>query len=114
MNLKLKLAIKKEWQAAKQADSDGDAASAFNHLERAHILSQRWTSMHVRTHVAMLRHGLVRRDGRELAGQLARILAAALFSRIWIPEGNTGGANVSAFQRMAVPADLASILNEIV
>jgi hypothetical protein len=33
-----------------------------------------------------------------------------LFSRIWVPAGNTGGANVSALRRMPVPPDLERIL----
>lgn len=49
--------------------------------------------MHMRAHAAMLRVGWRRRDHREVIGQLSRIAAAALASRIWIPEGNTGGAN---------------------
>jgi hypothetical protein len=38
-------------------------------------------------------------------------MAAALFSRIWVPEGNTGGANVSAIQPMPIPADLRDLLS---
>jgi hypothetical protein len=37
-------------------------------------------------------------------------LAAALFSRLWVPVGNTGGANVSAFRPMPVPEDLQRLL----
>jgi len=66
--------------------------------------------MHVRSHVGMLAVGWQRRDGREVLGQLTRIIAAALFSRIWVPDGNTGGANVSALLKMSLPNDLAAIL----
>jgi hypothetical protein len=59
----------------------------------------------------MLRIGWRRRDAREVTGQLARLLAAALFSRIWVPVGNTGGANVSAMRPMAVPDDLQRLLD---
>ena len=52
-----------------------------------------------------------RRDARELAGQLTRILAAVLFSRLWVPVGNTGGSNVSAMRPMPVPSDLQAILD---
>ena len=58
--------------------------------------------------------GWLRRDRREgIAGQLSRIVAAALFSRIWVPDGNTGGANVSALKRMPIPEDLKSFLEGI-
>jgi hypothetical protein len=38
-------------------------------------------------------------------------VAAALFSRLWVPVGNTGGANVSAARPMPVPSDLQAILD---
>jgi hypothetical protein len=59
----------------------------------------------------MLRIAWQRRDVREIAGQLTRIAAAALFSRLWVPVGNTGGANVSATRPMQVPPDLQTILD---
>jgi Protein of unknown function (DUF3703) len=88
----------------------GDFAEAFRRFERAHILGQRRTRLHVRAHVAMLRVAWRRRESRELVGQVTRIVAAALFSRIWAPVGNTGGANVSALKRMPIPDDLKQIL----
>jgi hypothetical protein len=60
----------------------------------------------------MLAVGWQRRDGREVFGQLTRIVAAALFSRLWVPVGNTGGANVSAVKPMPVPPDLQAILDQ--
>jgi hypothetical protein len=49
-------------------------------------------------------------DFRESIGQLSRMVAAAIFSRIWVPAGNTGRANVSAFSPMPIPEDLRKIL----
>lgn len=89
----------------------GDLIGAFARFERAHILGQRSTRMHIRAHAAMLKLGWTRRDHREVIGQLSRIVAAALFSRIWVPEGNTGGANVSALKPMPIPDDLKRILD---
>lgn len=99
-----------EWASAQVAKRAGDAARAVHHLERAHILGQRRTVLHVRSHVGMLALAWQRRDGREILGQTTRIVAAALFSRIWIPEGNTGGANVRATLPMPIPDDLRLIL----
>ncbi len=68
---------------------------------------------HVRTHIAMLRSALRRRDGREVAGQVFRMFVAAPGS--WTgryPVGNTGGSDVSAFREMPVPQDLATLLAE--
>ncbi|MFY9315408.1 MAG: DUF3703 domain-containing protein [Burkholderiales bacterium] len=49
---------------------------------------------------------------REMLGQLARIFAALLFSRVWVPVGTTGGANVSAFAPMPVPEDLRRLMDD--
>jgi len=100
-----------EWAAAHAARAAGDWAVAVRHLERAHILGQRRTRLHVRSHLGMLALAWRRRDAREVWGQLARTAAAAVFSRLWVPEGNTGGANVSATQPMPVSADLRAILD---
>jgi hypothetical protein len=112
MSDRLKLAYETEMQCGQALLARGDSSSAFRHFERAHVLSQRHTVPHVRSHWAMLRVGWISRDTREVLGQLARLPAALLFSRIWVPVGNTGGSNVSAFEPMPVPADLAVLLDE--
>ena len=103
-------AWRSELDAGNAALAAGDLAEAFRRFERAHILGQRRTRLHVRAHIAMLRVGWRRRDRKEILGQLKRIVAAALFSRVWVPEGNTGGANVSALEPMPLPEDLERIL----
>lgn len=104
-------AFAREWQLARAARDAGDLEQAFGHLERAHILVQRSTQLHVRSHVGMLGIAWQRSDVREVAGQVTRIFSAALFSRLWVPVGNTGGANVSATRPMPVPPDLQAILD---
>ena len=73
-------AIRQAWAdertAARQARADGDPFREFHHLERAHILSQPFAVLHVRTHVAMLGFGIRNRDRREVTGQLLRLLVA--------------------------------------
>ena len=102
----LKEAFAAELAAAHSALGRDALEDAFRYLERAHILGQRHTRAHVAVHWWMLRVGMRRGDAREVFGQMARITAALLFSRIWVPLGNTGGANVSAFRSMPVPDDL--------
>lgn len=111
MNRDLVTACLGELDAGYAALDSADLDEAFRRFERAHILGQRSTRLHVRAHIAMLRVARRRGDKREIVGQLQRIVAAALFSRIWVPTGNTGGANVSAVQRMPVPEDLRKILD---
>lgn len=103
-------AFEKEMAQATRESKDGNLCQAFARLERAHILGQRATRLHVRAHIGMLRIGWRRGDLREVVGQVMRIVAAATKSRIWVPLGNTGGANVSPFRPMPVPSDLARIL----
>jgi hypothetical protein len=109
---RLRRAVELELDMAGRARRSGDLDRAFAHLERAHVLGQRLTWSHVRAHVAMLRIGWARHDLREVAGQLSRIVAAALFSRIWVPSGNTGGANVPALRPMPIPPELRAILDD--
>lgn len=85
---------------------------AFTHLERAHILGQSFPIEHARTHWWMLKVGLRRRDVVEIAGQIPRIVGALLFSRIWVPVGNTGGARVPPFKSMPIPEDLQTLLDK--
>lgn len=112
MHSELKPSYLAELEAARRAEGAGDFQTAFTHLERAHILSQKYALAHAATHLRMLRLGWRTRDVREVLGQLTRTIAALIFSRIWVPVGNTGRANVSAFAPMPVPEDLAEILGK--
>jgi uncharacterized protein DUF3703 len=108
----LRAAYDAELGAAESCRRAGDLDAAFHHLERAHILGQQHVAPHVRTHVAMLRIGIARRDWREIVGQIARVPAAALGSALGVPPGgNTGGANVGFFARMEIPPDLKELLD---
>jgi hypothetical protein len=104
-------AWEEERHAAAQAIRRDDPPEAWNHLERAHILSQPMAARHVRTHLAMLRFAVRSRRPHEVAGQLFRTLVAAPGS--WsgrYPLGNTGGADVSAFAAMEIPDDLRALV----
>ena len=101
-----------EMRAARDARAGGALEAAFAHYERAHIVAQRHPWRHAKAHLGMLAVGFARRDAREILGQLFRIPAALTKSRLWVPRGNTGGANVSAFAPMPVPADLAPLVDD--
>jgi hypothetical protein len=108
----LREAFENELLAASAAERVADYDRGFYHLERAHIIGQRFTARHMRVHWLMLKYGLVLRRPQEVLGQLARIVAAALFSRIWVPIGNTGRASVSAMRPMPIPDDLRRLLED--
>lgn len=98
--------VQAELDAAAREEARGDFTTAFGHLERAHVLGQAATREHMRVHWAMWHFARRRHDPREALGQLWRTVAAALKTWLWVPTGNTGGANVSGFRRMPVAADL--------
>lgn len=99
-----------ELSRAREAGAAGNFELCFVHLERAHVLSQRMTVRHTHVHGLMLVAGWRRRDWREVVGQVPRLLASLLFSRLWVPKGNSGRARVSAFKPMPVPADLRHLV----
>jgi hypothetical protein len=75
------------------------------------VLGQASTIEHVRTHCLMLLWAVRNKAPRELLGQVFRIVGAATKTAFGlVPRGNTGGADVSPFQPMRVPADLEAIL----
>ena len=101
-----------EFLAAQECDGRGDFAGSFGHLERAHILGQSSTREHVRVHWQMLLWAARQRQPPELAAQVFRIVGAAVMTAVGlIPEGNTGGGNMSAFRRLPVPPELADIIS---
>ncbi len=106
----LRIVYRIELVAALAAIAAGETERAFEHLARAHIISQRYTWQHVHVHWLMLKLGASIGDWREVFGQLSRIVAASIFSLIWVPVGNTGRANVSAMKPMPMPNDLRILL----
>jgi hypothetical protein len=109
--LRIHPSVQAELDTAATLEARGEPHSAFAHLERAHILGQQSTVQHVRVHWAMFRWALRRNGAGEAAGQAWRIVGAALKTWLWVPAGNTGGANVSGFRPMPVPEDLQRLID---
>lgn len=103
-------ACRVELNRAKQAYHRHDLVAAFHHLENAHVLGQNRVGLHTLSHWWMLRVGWRQRSPREILSQLLRLPAALLFSRIWVPLGNTGRANVSAIRPMPVRDEIRHLL----
>ena len=110
MRTELEQALIQAFAEGRRALERNNLGAAYAWLERAHILSQRMPLRHAESHWLMLRAGWQARDWREVVGQLPRILAALLFSRIWVPLGNSGRARVSAFQPMPLSDELKRLL----
>ena len=72
-------------------------------LIAAHILGQEVFSLHLKTHMLMLRFALQTSDFAEASGQLFRLSFVPVGHLLGkLPYGNTGRANVSAFKPMTV------------
>jgi len=93
-------------QAAREHERAGRTDAAWACLEAAHIVCQRATRWHVAAHVAMFGLAWRTREVAELLGQSVRVVAAALFTWVWVPRGNSGRADVSAVRIAPVPRDL--------
>ena len=50
--------------------------------------------------------GIKNKNAKETIGQIGRILASLLFTLIWVPKGNTGGANISPIKPMPIRKEL--------
>lgn len=76
------------------------------------MLGQAATVEHLRVHWRMFLWARRHRKPGEAAGQLWRLLAAAVVTGFgWFPEGNTGGSNVSGFRRLLIAPDLQRVID---
>jgi len=61
----------------------------------------------------MLKFGFKIKSGREILGQLPRLIFGGMKSFVGtIPVGNTGGANVPPLKSLPIPEDLNKMLSE--
>ena len=108
----LKPFYKAELEKSANAFSKKEYALSWHHLERAHIFSQPYPIAHTSVHWKMLLFGLRKKNGKEVIGQVSRLLLGGVISFIGkAPTGNTGGANVPPFKKMQIPADIQSIID---
>jgi len=113
MNTALRIAFDTEIHAARELMREKRYDRAFHHLERAHILGQRFVVPHVVSHWLMLRVGIAQRAPVAAFGQAVRIVVGAIGSALGVlPIGNPGGSDVSMFATMPIPADLERLLDD--
>ena len=112
MRKKLKVAYNLELGEAIRLYKLNEFDGSFYHLERAHILGQTYIIPHTKSHWWMLKIGVKKHNIKEVFGQITRMIASVIFSRIWVPLGNTGGANVNPMKPMPIPDDLKKLLGE--
>jgi hypothetical protein len=90
----------------------GNPRAALAALRDAHILGQQDIGRHALAHWHMLRAALALRDGREVAGQLLRLVLVPLGHLSGrLPRGNPGTADVSAFAPHPIPPQLQRLID---
>ena len=103
---------KKELEAVKDNLQADNLNMAWYHLERAHIIAQKYPYEHTFVHCKMLQFGIKIKSTKEVVGQIPRLLVGGVKSFVgYIPVGNTGGANVPPLKSMEIPNDLKQILS---
>ena len=88
----------------------GSLSTAWNHLERAHIIGQAYPYHHSLVHWKMLLFGVRIKSTKEVFGQIPRLLIGGVKSFVRkIPLGNTGGANVPPLKSLPISEELQAI-----
>lgn len=106
----LKVYYKNELSLYQQALEQAKIKDAWHHLERAHIIGQRYPYQHTETHGHMLFLGLKSGDFKEVVGQMIRLMLGAPFSIInKIPVGNVGSTRVSMIKSQEIPKDIKNL-----
>lgn len=101
-----------ELELAAQARNFGNITAEFQCLENAHVLGQESTYWHVKVHILMFMWACRNFKPKELLGQTFRIVGAATKTAFGlVPQGNTGGANVSPFKVIPVKPEYEAIIN---
>lgn len=93
--------VRAAWALSRVPGGIADPEPIWVRLAEAHVLSQPFAWLHIRTHAAMLRLAIRTRDRREIRGQAMRLALAgpgSLSGRY--PAGNSGRSNVSMFEPM--------------
>lgn len=101
-----------ELELATQARESGNIAAEFQYLENAHVIGQESTYWHVKVHILMFVWAYRNFKPKELLGQAFRIFGAATKTAFGlVPQGNTGGTNVSPFKVMPIKPEFEAIIN---
>lgn len=90
--------------------SNKNLIKAWSHLERAHILGQKYPIAHTFVHWKMLQFGFKIKSWREFLGQIPRLIFGGVKSFVGkIPLGNPGGSSVPPLKPFPIDKDLQDI-----
>lgn len=83
---------------------------AWNHLERAHIIGQRYPFEHSLVHLKMMQFGFKIKSTKEVFGQIPRLVFGGIKSFVGkVPEGNPGGSNVPPLKLFPIDESIQEI-----
>jgi hypothetical protein len=112
MNPRQHEAFEQEIALARALMRRGEQVRAQRHLERAHVLGQQHVVPHVLSHWLMLVVAVRRREPAAMLGQAVRIVLGAVGSLVGsVPTGNTGGTDISMFERLPIERELLELLD---
>lgn len=87
--------------------NDSNLDKAWIHLERAHIIGQRYPYTHCYVHWRMLQFGFKIKSVKEIIGQIPRLILGGVFSFVGkVPVGNPGGSNVPPLKPFPVEKEI--------
>lgn len=103
----------KELQSYQKELQAGNLQRAWQHLERAHIIGQSFPYEHSYVHWKMLQFGFMIKSGKEIIGQIPRLLIGGVKSFVGkVPIGNTGGANIPPLKPLPIDPELEQLLSK--
>ena len=88
----------------------GDLTMAWKHLEKAHIIGQRYPYAHSFVHWKMLQFGFKIKSTKEIFGQIPRLIFGGVKSFVGkVPVGNPGGSNVPPLKPFPIEDEIRDI-----
>lgn len=110
---KLDFYYQQELESYKSAFAKSNFQEAWLHLERAHILAQKYPYQHTFVHWKMLQFGFKIKSTKEVMGQIPRLVFGGVKSFVGkVPLGNPGGANVPPLKPFPVDQDIQDIFSK--
>jgi hypothetical protein len=110
---RLKPYFETELSQFRQAYTQQQFHIAWEHLERAHIIGQRYPYAHSYVHWKMLQFGFRIKCTKEIFGQIPRLILGGIKSFVGkVPIGNPGGANVPPLKTFPVDPQIRAIFAE--
>ncbi|HRE76815.1 MAG TPA: DUF3703 domain-containing protein [Flavobacterium sp.] len=105
---------RKELENYQTEYSKGNLKKAWRHLERAHIIGQKYPFAHCYVHWKMMQYAFKVKNTNEIIGQIPRLFLGGIFSFLGkVPLGNPGGANVPPLKPFPIDQDIEEIFKSI-